>query len=197
MIEALKKISDVPKCSTFEAMVAQIWRARTKAVFSDDDLTRISSVLFAIDIRSRISPPLPEGFIGNALITARASAPVSDVVASPLSFCVEKVREAIVRVSTDEFLRSVVDWLEVHKGVPATVGGNFYLSAWWKLPFHQLDFGYGQPIYGGPVVSGMDEFVLLLDNGSGAGTGGINVLIVLDKVKMDRFESHVFEFYNN
>ncbi|XP_008786402.1 omega-hydroxypalmitate O-feruloyl transferase-like [Phoenix dactylifera] len=190
MIRCLKEKA-ATKCSSFEAIVAHIWRARTKAVFDDPD--GISSVLFAADIRSRVSPPLPHGFGGNAVITASASAKVAVLGEKPFSFCVGMVKEAIERV-TDEYVRSVIDWLEVYRGVPSTVNGNFFLSAWWKLPFHELDFGYGKPLYGGPVVGGMGEFVLLLSSGNDMGRrGGVNVWIALEKDKMERFLCHVFE----
>nr|CAD1842184.1 unnamed protein product [Ananas comosus var. bracteatus] len=147
MIECLKEKA-TNKCSTFEAIVAHLWRSRARAVFEDPNQT--SSVLFAVDIRPKISPPLPDGYIGNAVITASASASVKSLIEKPFSFCVELVQEAIERV-TDEYVRSVIDWLEVNKGVPSTLNGNFFVSAWWKLPFHELDFGCGKPVYGGPV----------------------------------------------
>ncbi|KAH0460083.1 hypothetical protein IEQ34_010746 [Dendrobium chrysotoxum] len=192
MINHLKNKSKL-KCSSFEAVVAHLWRARTKAVF--DDQRKMSSVLFAVDIRSKVSPPLPHGFIGNAVITASASAEVEELGKKSFSFCVGLVREAIDRVN-DEYVRSVIDWLEVFKGVPCALNGNFFVSAWWKLPFHELDFGYGKPIYGGPVVSGMEEFVLLLSDGSGMEKEkecGINVWISLHPEKMEKFQSYVFD----
>ncbi|KAG0487002.1 hypothetical protein HPP92_009097 [Vanilla planifolia] len=45
MINCLKNKSEM-NCSSFEALVAHLWRARTKAVF--DDLMKVSSVLFAV-----------------------------------------------------------------------------------------------------------------------------------------------------
>nr|DAD38015.1 TPA_asm: hypothetical protein HUJ06_008656 [Nelumbo nucifera] len=177
------------KCSNFEAIVAHLWRARSKAVFDDPDET--STILFAVDIRSKISPPLPHGFTGNAVVTAFANAKVVDLAEKPLSFCVELVKGAMDRVS-DDYVRSVIDWLEIHKGVPATINGNFYLSAWWKLPFHDLNFGCGKLIHCGPIVSGTDEFVLLLSDFMGNG-GGINVWMGLEKEKMQRFMLHVYE----
>jgi len=62
------------KCSSFEATVAHVWRARTKAVFESPN--EISSVLFAVDLRSKMSPPLPHGFMGNTVISASANARV-------------------------------------------------------------------------------------------------------------------------
>ncbi|URE22669.1 Omega-hydroxypalmitate O-feruloyl [Musa troglodytarum] len=191
MIDGLKRKAMTECCSTFEAVVAHLWRARTKAVF--DDPLEISSVLFAVDVRSKVSPPLPRGFTGNAVITASASAGAAELGERPLCFAVKRVREAIGRV-TDEYVRSAVDWLEVNKGVPSVLERNFFVSAWWKLPFHELDFGWGKPVYGGPVVSGMHEFVLLLADGRKDGKrSGINVWAALEEEEMKSFARNVFE----
>ncbi|XP_058068781.1 acyltransferase GLAUCE-like [Magnolia sinica] len=172
-------------------MVAHLWKSRTRAVFEDP--CGVSSILFVVDIRSKITPPLPHGFVGNAVVTACSSAKEVDLNKESLGFCVEKVKEAIEMV-TDEYVKSVVDWLEVYRGVPSTLDENFYVSAWWKLPFHELDFGYGRPTYGGPVVSGINEFVLLLSNGIGVRRGGgVNVWMALEQEKMEKFIMHVFE----
>ncbi|XP_031274340.1 omega-hydroxypalmitate O-feruloyl transferase-like [Pistacia vera] len=189
MINALKEKAMTKSCSTFEVLVAHIWRARTKAVYTNPD--EFSSVLFAVDIRSKISPPLPKGFVGNGVVTAFATAKVADLAEKPFSFCVEKMKEGRDRV-TDEYVRSAIDWLEVYRGIPRTCNGNFYVSAWWKLSFSELDFGFGKAVHGGPVVSGNEEFVLLLsDNGK----ENINALIGLDEEKMQRFMAHHFEMF--
>jgi len=188
MISCLKQEA-VTKCSSFDALVAHIWRARTRAVF--DDPNDFSTVLFAVDIRSIVSPPLPNGFVGNAVITAYATSKVSDLVNMPLSYSVDLVKEGKERI-TEEYVRSVIDWLEIYNGVPATNNHNFYVSAWWKLPFGNLDFGFGKAIHGGPVISGNDEFVLLLSAGNGSKSGGVNVWLSLEHEKMTKFMSYVF-----
>lgn len=84
MLATLKE-KTMNKYSTFEAIVAHLWRARTRAVFENPD--DFSTVLFAVDIRSKLSPPLPHGFSGNAVITAFATAKVSHLVQKPFSLC--------------------------------------------------------------------------------------------------------------
>ena len=56
----------VAKCSSFDAIAAHVWQARTKAMDSGslDDSTP-AKALFAVDIRKRVQPPLPAGFVGN------------------------------------------------------------------------------------------------------------------------------------
>lgn len=191
MINLLKEKA-MTNCSTFEAIVAHIWKERTKVIFHDPN--EFSTVLFAVDIRSKISPPLPDGFVGNAIITAFATSRVIDLVKNPISYGVKLIKGGKERI-TEEYVRSVIDWLEVYKGVPATTNGNFYVSAWWKLPFGDLDFGFGTPAHVSPIVSGNDEFVLLLSEGNntqqGEG-GGVNAWITLEPEKMNLFEANIF-----
>lgn len=71
-----------------------------------------------------MSPPLPHGFTCNAVISASSSARVLDTNQKPFSFCVGKVRAGIMR-ATDEYMKSVIDWLEVYKRVPSTGNGGF------------------------------------------------------------------------
>ncbi|CAN1806953.1 Acyltransferase GLAUCE [Linum perenne] len=177
-------------CTTFEAIVAHVWKARTKSVFHDFD--RPSTVLFAVDVRSRVAPPLPKEFAGNAVVTAFATARAGELVGEPIGFAVGKLKEGRERV-TDDYVRSVIDWLEVHRGVPATYRGNFYVSAWCKLPFNELDFGSGKHVHGGPVVSGNDEFVLLLSDRNGDGGGGVSVWLGLEEEKMNKFMVNVLD----
>eukprot|EP01018_Ginkgo_biloba_P018311 Gb_35737 [translate_table: standard] len=178
----------ITKCSTFEVMVAHLWQVRTKAVF--DDPMQTSSVLFAVNIRSKVNPPLPKGFVGNGILTASASASVQELHEKPLSYCVAKVQEAISSI-TDDYVRSAVDWLGVYKGIPSAINGNFFLSAWSKLPLYELDFGWGKPVYASPIVGGLEEFVLLLSHGSGE---GLNVWIILKPHQMDIFQKHINHF---
>lgn len=185
-ISMLKEKATV-KCSSFEAVVAHLWKSRARAYY--DDPTKVSSVLFAVDIRGKMVPPLPDSFVGNAVITASASAVVEDMLVKPFSFCVEMVKDGIQRVS-NEYVRSAIDWWEMHRGVPSIIDGNFFVSAWWKLPFHELDFGLGRPVYAGPLVTSMHEFVLLLPGKNG---DGINVWVALEREKMNKFLSYVFE----
>eukprot|EP00253_Pinus_taeda_P027488 PITA_27488 len=193
-VEMLKRLKQeamkdniIRGCSTFEVMVAHLWQARTKAVFQNP--TQKSTVLFAVDIRSKVNPPLPKGFVGNGVVTAYATASVREVKENPLSYCVAEIQKAIASM-TDDYIRSSIDWLEVHRGIPAAINGNFFLSAWWKLPFYEFDLGWGKPVYAGPIVSGMAEFVLLIANGS---QEGINAWIILEPHQMEKFEVLVNE----
>ncbi|KAH1128628.1 hypothetical protein J1N35_000006 [Gossypium stocksii] len=69
-LEKLKKnaMEDgvLEKCTTFEALSAFVWRARTKALNMLSD--QHTKLLFAVDGRPRFNPPLPKGYFGNGIV---------------------------------------------------------------------------------------------------------------------------------
>ncbi|KAH7307121.1 hypothetical protein KP509_22G046700 [Ceratopteris richardii] len=206
-------------CSTFEAMMAHVWQARVRAmagveeeeieneqvaVCDANENKQTSMVLFAIDVRNRVEPPMAKTFCGNGVLTAYGKAELGEVLRRPLSFCVEKIRDGINRV-TSSYVRSAVDWLQVHQGIPCIgLHGSFFLSAWWKLPFHWLDFGSGTPIYAGPIMTGVVDMVLLVSDCANVSAthdqrqderrrtdGGLNLLLALPPAQMDLFKRHI------
>ena len=106
-----------------------------------------------------------------------------------LGYAVKKIQEAADTL-TDEYIRSAIDFGAVHGGGVPNLPGGIFLSAWWKLPFFLIDFGFGKPVYAGPVVNAMVEFVLLLSNGT---QEGLNVYIALEPPQMEKFERLLYE----
>lgn len=58
----------VENCTSFVALSAFVWRTRTQALKMGPD--QQTKLLFSIDGRSRVKPPLPNGFWGNAIVLA-------------------------------------------------------------------------------------------------------------------------------
>lgn len=90
------------KVSTFDALSGHVWQARIKAI--DAKPTDVAQLQYAVDIRDRLDPPLPKGFVGNAIYSACARATCEEVRSGSLSFCVEQVQKANERV-TNDFIR--------------------------------------------------------------------------------------------
>ncbi|KAL4192774.1 hypothetical protein AMTRI_Chr06g196000 [Amborella trichopoda] len=130
----------IKRCTVFQVMVAKIWRARTLALGLPDELT--STVLFPIDVRKRMVPPLPANFAGNALVPGFARASARELREEGASFCVSKVQEGLERLF-DAYVRSGIDWLEVHKGVPSAVD-SFLVVSWLRLVMEGLEFEWAE-----------------------------------------------------
>ncbi|GLJ54033.1 hypothetical protein SUGI_1156330 [Cryptomeria japonica] len=170
------------KCSSFEVVTALVWKARMAAVEDEDD--EIATVLFPMDVRSKIEPALPKEYAGNAVIPGHARASVKEVRDEALGVLVRKVQEGLRRIN-DDYVRSMLDWLEVNKGIPCAVR-SFSVVAWWKLGMDQVQFPWGKPLHLGPVIfSHSQDLVLLLPHHHGH---GLNIVIALLPSQMSKFE---------
>ncbi|KAL9267484.1 Acyltransferase GLAUCE-like protein [Drosera capensis] len=179
----------------FNVVSAHIWRCKALSFDSEHNQERDSTLLYAVDIRRRLSPPLPAEFAGNAVLTAYATAKCGDIEDAPLSRLAETVAEGAARM-TDEYARSAIDWGELNKGFP---NGEFLISSWWRLGFNEVEYPWGKPKYSCPLVYRRKDIILLFpdiedgsaDSGNG---GGVNVLVALPHKEMVKFESLFYKF---
>uniref|UniRef100_A0A0D9V9Q7 Omega-hydroxypalmitate O-feruloyl transferase n=1 Tax=Leersia perrieri TaxID=77586 RepID=A0A0D9V9Q7_9ORYZ len=178
--------------TTFEALAGFVWSARTAAVGIPAAST--TKLLFAVDGRPRFtSPPLPEGYSGNAIVLTSAAC-AADELTSSLSRAAAMVRAAAEKVD-DAYMRSAVDYIEA---AAAATGGRprrpslastLLITAWSRLPFAAADFGWGPPSAYGPAALPEREVALFLS----AGGGGVRVLLGLPAAAMAEFELLVDE----
>lgn len=170
------------KVTTFEALSAFVWRARTQALRMQPD--QQTKLLFAVDGRSKFEPPVPEGYFGNAIVLTNSLCSAGEVLENPLSFTVDLVQKAINMI-TDSYMRSAIDYFEITRARPS-LASTLLITTWSRLSFHTTDFGWGEPIFSGPVTLPQKEVILFLSHGKER--KGINVLLGLPASAMKIFE---------
>ncbi|KAF5198286.1 Hxxxd-type acyl-transferase family protein [Thalictrum thalictroides] len=143
----------------------------------NDPEKKTSTILYAVDVRSRLQLPLT--YAGNAIISAYATASISELKEKPLGYLVQLISQGTKRI-TNEYARSHIDWLELHTGFPH---GDFYVSPWWKIGLADVDYPWGRPKYCTPVLHFRKLLVLLLPN-----SDGLNVLVSLPHDEMGKFQ---------
>uniref|UniRef100_A0A0E0MFQ0 Omega-hydroxypalmitate O-feruloyl transferase n=1 Tax=Oryza punctata TaxID=4537 RepID=A0A0E0MFQ0_ORYPU len=170
------------RCTTFEALSGLVWRARTRALgLAPEQRTKL---LFAVDGRRRFEPPLPKGYFGNGIVLTNAVATAGELLSSPPSRAAGLV-QAAVRMVTDEYMRSAVDYFEATRARPS-LASTLLITTWSRLAFHDADFGWGQPAMSGPVTLPEKEVILFLAHGEERKS--INVLLGLPASAMDAFQ---------
>ncbi|XP_048127827.1 omega-hydroxypalmitate O-feruloyl transferase-like isoform X2 [Rhodamnia argentea] len=170
------------KCTTFEALSAFVWRARTKALCMLPD--QQTKLLFAVDGRPKFEPPLPKGYFGNGIVLTNSICKAGEILEKPLSYAVGLVQDAIKMV-TDGYMRSAIDYFETTRARPS-LACTLLITTWSRLPFHTTDFGWGEPILSGPVALPEKEVILFLSHGSERKS--INVLLGMPAPAMKIFE---------
>jgi omega-hydroxypalmitate O-feruloyl transferase len=182
-------------CSTFEALAAFVWKSRVKAVeISFDEEVRL---YFAVNVRKLYKPPLPEGYYGNGFFGACVVASARVVREASLWDLVRMVKEEKARL-TDEYLRSVIDFLDLHDPKPEVgppSATELYLSDWSRMAFSQVDFGWGEAVNVTPASFPFVHVCIFLPppitNTDAKRKNGIRVITCLPSEAMEIFKSEM------
>lgn len=148
----------VEGCSRFAALTALVWRARTRALKMGPH--QKTKLLFAVDGRTRLAPPIPVGFFGNGIVLACCLCEAGELLDRPLSFAVRLVQKA-VQGTTDGFIRSAIDYYEATRARPSPMA-TLLLTVWNRLGFSSPDFGWGEAVQVGPADLPQKDVALFL-----------------------------------
>uniref|UniRef100_A0A1J3K9E6 Omega-hydroxypalmitate O-feruloyl transferase n=2 Tax=Noccaea caerulescens TaxID=107243 RepID=A0A1J3K9E6_NOCCA len=170
------------KVTTFQALTGFLWKSRCEALrFKPDQRVKL---LFAADGRSRFVPPLPVGYCGNGIVLTGLVTSSGELVGNNLSHAAGLVKR-VVDLVTDGFLRSAMDYLELNRTRPSLTA-TLLITSWSKLTLHKLDFGWGEPVFSGPVGLPGREVILFLPGGEDMKS--INVFLGLPASAIEVFE---------
>ncbi|OAY38125.1 agmatine hydroxycinnamoyltransferase 1 [Manihot esculenta] len=171
--------------STFESLVAHLWRAITKARGLGGYKT--THVRISVNGRMRMSPKVPNEYFGNLVLWAFPTAKVKDLLREPLPYAAKIIHEAIAKVN-DNYFKSFIDFA-THKAekeedlVPtaemnkSVLYPNLEVDSWLRFPFYDLDFGGGSPYLFMPSYFPTEGMIFLLP--SFIGDGSIDAFIPL------------------
>lgn len=208
-VKKLKNMANEGHCndigrpfSRYETVTGHLWRCACKARGHKAEQTTALGV--CVDSRSRMQPPLPLGYFGNATLDVIALSRSGELVSKPLGYASSKIRRAIVSV-TEEYVRSGIEYLKNQPDLTKfqdlhALGGDegpFYgnpnlgVVSWLTLPIYGLDFGWGKEIYMGPGTHDFDGDSLILPNPNE--DGGLIVALCLQVCHMEAFKKHFYE----
>ncbi|KAL0339520.1 UNVERIFIED_CONTAM: Anthranilate N-benzoyltransferase protein 1 [Sesamum radiatum] len=86
--------STTTKITSFNVVAALIWRCKALSNDAEYNKDRVSTLLNVVDLRSRLNPPLPESYCGNAVLVAYSSATCEDIEKWPFEAGGDGVRSA-------------------------------------------------------------------------------------------------------
>ncbi|KAK7291116.1 hypothetical protein RIF29_06015 [Crotalaria pallida] len=184
--------------TSFEVLAAFIWRCRTIALQLENlnQEVRLLCYINARYGRCRLTPPLPDGFYGNAIVSPAAITTVGKLCSRPLEYALELTKKARSEV-TAEYVLSVADLMATSGRPPnfSTRPESLEISDITKAKFEDVNFGWGKTIYGG-VPQGYRTTTVLIPFTNSAGEQGRLVLIYLPTVVIERFAKEVHDLLN-
>lgn len=184
------------RLSTFKAVVAHVWRCACKA--RGLAATEDTRLYMTADARSRVHPPLPRSYMGNAIFRASAATKVSDVASGPLDAVAEKVTGATTRLD-DEYVRSLLDYLELQaadasglrKGEWVMPETDLWVISWQGLPIYDADFGWGRPAFMGRACLQFSGLVYLVPGPDD--DGRLDVVVAMEPESLSRFREVFYQ----
>jgi omega-hydroxypalmitate O-feruloyl transferase len=175
--------------TTFDALAAHVWRSWVKAL----DVKPVNYKLrltFSVNARNKLkNPPLKDGFYGNVVCLACAVSSVYELITRHLTETAHLVHDARIGVS-EEYLRSTIDYVEVDRPTRLEFGGKLTITQWTRFSIYECaDFGWGRPIYAGPIdLTPTPQVCVFLPEGEADPSDRMVVCICLPESATDKFK---------
>ncbi|RWR91257.1 shikimate O-hydroxycinnamoyltransferase-like protein [Cinnamomum micranthum f. kanehirae] len=181
--------------TSFEMLAGHLWRCACKARGLPDD--QPTKMYIAIDSRTRLRPPLPSGYFGNAIFTTTTIEVAGKVISNPFNFGAGRIHDTLVRMD-DDYLRSAIDYLEMQTDLTPLVRGahtfrcpNIAIVSWTRLPIYDADFGWGRPMFMGPAWIAYEGQGFVLP--SPTNDGSLSLAICLQADHMVHFQKYLYD----
>ncbi|TVU50083.1 hypothetical protein EJB05_01440, partial [Eragrostis curvula] len=171
--------------TSFEALTAALWRARTAALELPPD--RAVRLLVVVNFRRLTELALPAGYYGNACVTTAALTTAAALVVGSLGDAAALVRAAKATV-TAEYVRSS---LGRPLAARAQAAETFVVTDHRHAGFNRVDVGWGDPVYGGIAKGAVFGSSTLVSVKNADGEDAVGLFIVLPQPAMDRFTSEL------
>ncbi|XP_058099944.1 coumaroyl-CoA:anthocyanidin 3-O-glucoside-6''-O-coumaroyltransferase 1-like [Magnolia sinica] len=182
LVEGSEKDSRV---SSFVLTVAYVWVCLIKAR-GPVDSEKMAHLVFAVDCRARMDPPLPVAYFGNCIGSCYVHAKVSDMSREDgVVVAAESIGRAIRALGGDGLLRGAEGW--IRKFMELASDRIFSVAGSPRLRVYDTDFGWGKP----------KKVEVLSIEGTGAMSlaesrdeeGGIEIGLALPDLEMNGFDS--------
>lgn len=173
--------------TSFEALGAFLWKARVKA--SGIASEEVVKFVYSMNIRKLLKPALPTGYWGNVCVPVYVKLTAKRLLEQPLWETARLIKKSKQNV-TDEYVRSYIDFQELHYEEGITAGDHVSgFTDWRHLGHSEVDFGWGSPSDVLPLSSRLlgslePTFLLSYATGDERKKGGFRALVCLPQNAM-------------
>ncbi|GAU11591.1 hypothetical protein TSUD_345820 [Trifolium subterraneum] len=187
------------QCTTFDLITACFWWCRTKALqLEPDEEVRMMCI---VNARSRFTPNQSSlvGYYGNFFTFPAAVTTAGKLCGNPLGYAVELIRKAKAQV-TKEYMHSVADLMVIKERCLFTTTGSCIISDLTRAKFREVNFGWGEAVYGGVAKGGAGPFpgaTYIVPHKNVKGEEGLILPICLCSEDMKRFAKELDEMLDS
>ncbi|KAJ8539647.1 hypothetical protein K7X08_013899 [Anisodus acutangulus] len=140
--------------SSLQAFLAHLWRSvtRCRQVNANEEVT----LTIIIGTRTRLNPPLPEGYWGNAAYFKPIKITSGEILEKGLGFVALQMNKIVASQNHEEVVNIYKGWVEkpviFTKDLIFKANNRLAISSSSKFSVYSCDFGWGKPV---AVRSGM------------------------------------------
>ncbi|PIN09235.1 Taxadien-5-alpha-ol O-acetyltransferase [Handroanthus impetiginosus] len=184
--------------TTVEVLTAYVWRSRFRALKQNPDGKTVLHL--TVGIRNLVNPPLPEGYYGNAFVSANIVLSGKDLDKEQLCKIALLIKNSKKTASEADYITKALNFMEALRRKDMKIdetGASLVVTDWRHLKLvEELDFGWKGCVNMIPIRRRMLEFVSLCiflpANMVNLGMeGGIRVLVSLPGGAMDVFKQEM------
>ncbi|TQD95256.1 hypothetical protein C1H46_019048 [Malus baccata] len=172
--------------STFSLTCAYIWVCLVKA---EEIKTKKVLLIFSVDCRSRLDPPLPATYFGNCIVARGVIAETDDLMGEDgLFVALTAVSTPVKRLDTDGVLNGMETWIPCMFDAETSTDRLFSVAGSPRFELYDAaDFGWGRPRTIEFVSIDRTGAISLSDSKNGG--GGVEIGLALKKHSMEAFAS--------
>ncbi|KAM3270753.1 putative acetyltransferase [Capsicum chacoense] len=137
----------VNSISSFQAYLAHLWRSVTRCCKLDDKEEVTINVI--IGTRSRLNPPLQEGYFGNAAYFKTVKTTAGELLENGLGWAAMQINKMVAAQSFEEVMKFYKEWVEkpmLFTNASVLVGNKIGISSSPRYNIYGVDFGWGKPV---------------------------------------------------
>lgn len=181
--------------SSLQAFLAHLWRSvtRSRGVNANEEVT----LIIIIGTRTRLNPPLPEEYWGNAAYFKPIKIKAGELLDNGLGFAALQMNKIVASQNYEEVVNLYKGWVE--KPVPFNkssifVANRLAISSSPKFSIYSCDFGWGKPVAVRSGMANKGDGKVTLFPGAEEGSVDIEVCVVPQTLLAMENDAEFMEF---
>ncbi|KAM7477530.1 hypothetical protein LguiA_025743 [Lonicera macranthoides] len=181
-LKAIVNESGLQNTTRVEVITALLYKCAMAVTTANSGLFSPSALVHPVNMRLKILPPVPETSIGN--IYWSIFIPTRNESEINLNALVEKIQKGKMEIGAVKTLDATKYWSNLLE-FSRNNYSFFFCSSLCRMPFYQIDFGWGCPSKVILVDAPINNSFILMDTPNG---DGIEAMVSLDEENMATFE---------
>ncbi|CAN4075815.1 unnamed protein product [Withania somnifera] len=175
----------VQSISSLQAFLAHLWRSIIR--HCNLDAHEEVAIILPIGTRSRLNPPLPEEYFGNAIHVKLVKTSTGELLKNGLGWAAMEINKMVTSQNSEQVMQIYKEWVEnpviYKKSLVFSRNIKLIVSSSPKYNIYGIDFGWGKPVAVRSGMAGSNDGIIRLFPGANQGSVDIEVCILSETLQ--------------